>query len=151
MRISKNLLRNMLLVCYSSFRMAIIAGIIQKGLGIGEKIGFPTLNIPYAGCLRGVFVGKVYLNGEWHLAVVHLGEKPTFNDFIPVCEAFLLDFYGGRTIQTMLKVDILEKIRDIRRFATPDELKQQITRDVEFVKSCYNRTYDQFSEENNSG
>ncbi len=117
----------------------IITGKTQKGRGIGAKIGFPTLNIPYNGKLRGVFAAKVFLNGEWHYAAVHIGGKPTFAEsFNTVCEAYLIDGNYDAALKILLKINILKKIRDTKKFDTVDELKRQISKDVEFVKNCYN-------------
>lgn len=117
----------------------IITGKTQKGRGIGRKIGFPTLNIPYNGKLRGVFAAKVFLNGKWYCAAVHIGSKPTFDDADLVCEAYLIEWNGDVAPKVSLKINILKRIRDSKKFDTIGELKQQISRDVEFVKNCYNR------------
>lgn len=106
--------------------MATISGKIIKGKGLGRRLGFPTLNIPYDGGLSGVFVGKVFLNGEWLLAAVHIGE---------VCEAYLLDWNGKVELGTEIKVELLKKIRDTKKFDTPDFLKEQISKDVECVRN----------------
>lgn len=112
--------------------MDIISGKVVKGRGFGKKMGFPTLNIPYSGELRGVFVGKVLVGGEFYPAAVSVGPRPTINDESVFCEAYLLNFDGD--IAGEIKVELLERIRDIKKFKNLDELKAQIAKDVEFVK-----------------
>ena len=112
--------------------MDIISGKIVKGRGLGKKMGFPTLNIPYNGELRGVFAAKVLIDGKSYPAAVSVGSRPTINDESVFCEAYLLDFDG--TVDGEIEVELLEKIRDIEKFKDLEELKRQIAKDVEFVK-----------------
>lgn len=112
--------------------MDIISGKIVKGRGLGKKMGFPTLNIPYKGELRGVFVGKVLFDDKFYPAAVSVGPRPTIDDENVFCEAYLLDL--NLEIAGEIKVELLEKIRDIKKFNNLEELKAQIAKDVEFVK-----------------
>lgn len=112
--------------------MDIISGKVVKGRGLGKKMGFPTLNIPYKGKLRGVFVAKVFLNEKSYAAAVSVGPRPTIDDENVFCEAYLLDFDGD--IKGEIKVELVEKIRDIKKFKNLEELKRQIAKDIEFVK-----------------
>lgn len=114
--------------------MDIISGKIVKGRGLGKKMGFPTLNIPYKGKLRGVFVARVFIDGKSCPAAVSVGPRPTINDESVFCEAYLVDFDGDITED--VKVELVEKIRDIKKFNNLEELKAQIAKDVEFVKKA---------------
>lgn len=114
--------------------MNIVSGKIEKGRGIGRKLGFPTLNIAYDGELSGVFAGKVFLKGEWVIAAIHIGPKPTFNDVTKTCEAFLIDWNGNVEKGTEIKIEILKKIRDTKKFDDAESLKKQISEDVELIK-----------------
>lgn len=122
--------------------MNIISGKIEKGRGMGRKLGFPTLNIAYNGELSGVFAGKVFLNGEWIVAAIHIGSKPTFNDEIKTCEAFLIDWNGDVEAGTPIKIEISKKIRDTKKFDDKESLIKQISEDVEFIKNWYNSSDD---------
>lgn len=139
---SRILFSNMFLVCYSSCCMAIISGKLCRGKGVGRKMGFPTLNMPYDGKARGVFAAKVLLGkpGYWYKAAVHLGPRPTFNDDSSICEIFVLDWDGKLDDFTELKegseikVQIVTRLRDIKKFQNIEDLKEQIAKDVESVK-----------------
>lgn len=123
--------------------MAIISGKLTKGKGVGRKMGFPTLNMPYDGKARGIFAAKVLLGEQsgnkpshWYKAAVHLGERPTIDDNSPICEVFVLDWDGKLDDFTELKegseikVQILKRLRDIKKFPNTSSLKEQIAQDV---------------------
>ncbi len=112
-------------------------GFVKQGAAIGTKLGFPTINIAYSGEESGVFAGKVLLDGEWHLAAVNIGGRPTVDDKTDLCEAFLLDWDGEIAEGTEVKIELLQKIREVKKFVSLDDLKEQISKDVEFIKNCY--------------
>lgn len=125
--------------------MEIIKGRVIKGKALGKKLGFPTINIPYDGELSGVFVGTVLIKGRSYPAAINVGSRPTIDAEKNLCEAFLVDLPPEdlATINKIQAGDELEiqfgqKIRDTKKFANVEELKVQITKDVEFVKNCYN-------------
>lgn len=125
--------------------MAIISGKLCEGRGVGRKMGFPTLNMLYEGKARGVFAAKVLLEGsedkgKWFKAAVHIGDRPTFDDPTVICEAFVLDWDGKLSNGTEMKegaeikIETLTRIREIKKFENLEDLKEQIEKDVEFVK-----------------
>lgn len=120
--------------------MVIITGKVIKGLGFGHQLGFPTINIFYNGEEKGVFAGEFFLDDIWHPAAINLGTRPTVDDAKNLCEAFILDWDINKEIAegTEVKVRLKQKIRDTKKFADFDELKAQIAKDVDFVKTCYN-------------
>lgn len=117
---------------------------------MGRKIGFPTLNLQLAddllGLLRreigfGVFICFVKFDfpgfdlARTYSAVMHFGPKGDgVGSVAPIfCEIHVLDFAGdvyGAKVHVVTGV----KIRDVRKFATFEELKQQIAADVEFAR-----------------
>lgn len=109
--------------------MLIIKGKVQKGRGLGKKLGFPTLNLPYEGKEAGVFAAQVWINGLLYKGAVHLGPRPTLNDEQPICEVYLLDYQCG-DLSGEVKVVMIEKIREIAKFPSFDALKVQIAEDV---------------------
>lgn len=115
----------------------VLQGLTQGGAGVGHKLSFPTINISYSGYESGVFAGKVLLDGEWHLAAVNIGGRPTVDDKTDLCEAFLLDWEGEIAEGTEVKIELLQKIREVKKFDSKEDLKNQISKDVEFIKNCY--------------
>jgi len=116
----------------------IVRGKVQSGQKVGRTIGYPTINIPYDSEQRGIFVGEVFYEGKLYKAAIHLGEKPTFDSTVPVCEAFLLDFDETIDEGEEVEVKVKDKIRDIEKFENLEDLKVRISQDVEFVQSWYN-------------
>lgn len=112
----------------------LIEGGLIKGRNLASKMGFPSLNVEYDGELNGVFVGEIFLDGQWRRAAVHLGPRPTINDPKPICEVSVLGWHGSVRPGTFLQVKILKKIRGIKKFDSLEQLKDQIASDVEFVK-----------------
>lgn len=111
----------------------IVSGRVEKGLGNGRKIGFPTANIgydpekllPQDGVYHGRVLGKD--------AVINIGKNPTFDAKRRTIEAHLID-YDGDIYGKMVEVSFLKKTRDDIKFATEEELKKQIEEDVRSVK-----------------
>ncbi|MDA1060798.1 MAG: riboflavin kinase [bacterium] len=114
--------------------MTIISGKIVKGRGLGKKMGFPTLNIPYKGSLRGVFAGRVFVDGKWLSCALNIGPRPTINDEKVFLEAYIIDWDGD--IGEGVEIEVLDRIRDIKKFDSLEDLKVQIAKDIEFVRMC---------------
>lgn len=115
-------------------RPYVIAGRIVHGDKIGRKYGFPTANVQLKRKrmpLTGVFAVTVSgLDKRQLPGAANLGVRPTLADGMkPVLEVHLFDFdrevYGQH-----VTVHFLHKLRDERKFASLDELKIQIARDV---------------------
>jgi riboflavin kinase / FMN adenylyltransferase len=111
-----------------------LAGKVIHGDELGRKIGFPTANLDIPGLLvppNGVYAAHAYVNGARHRAAVNIGTRPTVDSGKPPLrvEAHLLDFQGTLYDREM-ELTFVEKLRDERRFASLDELRAQIGRDV---------------------
>jgi riboflavin kinase / FMN adenylyltransferase len=111
-----------------------IRGEVQRGKQRGGKeIGFPTANlhideedlIPKC----GVYVCQVICDGKCYGGVINVGYNPTFNENKLIAETHIFDFnrdiYGKP-----IKVNLLQFLRDERRFLDIQELAAQIARDV---------------------
>jgi riboflavin kinase/FMN adenylyltransferase len=115
----------------------VLQGLTQSGSAVGHQLSFPTINISYSGEESGVFAGKVLLDGVWYLAAVNIGGRPTIDDKTDLCEAFLLEWEGKIAEGTKVKIELLQKIREVKKFESKEDLKNQISKDVEFIKNCY--------------
>lgn len=111
-----------------------IEGSVVHGDHRGRGIGFPTANVDLDGVsalARGVYAADAFIEGEgapWR-AAVNLGVRPTFEGVEARLEAHLAgfdgDLYGRR-----LRLVFLTRLRDERRFDSPDALKTQLRDDV---------------------
>jgi riboflavin kinase/FMN adenylyltransferase len=113
-----------------------IRGMVTHGAGRGAKIGFPTANIDAIDTLlpaQGVYAGRAWTGGTCWPAAINLGPSPTFGDARVRVEVHLIG-HSEALYGQPLEVDFLAKLRDIRPFASPDALIEQLTQDVEQVK-----------------
>jgi riboflavin kinase/FMN adenylyltransferase len=116
-----------------------IDGRVALGDQRGRTIGFPTANLGLGEYLRpafGVYAVRVSgdgaddpLDGRTVDGVANLGLRPTVGGLVPRLEAHLFDvdrdLYGRH-----LRVALVEFIRPERKFASFDELKEQIAADA---------------------
>lgn len=101
---------------------------VIKGRGLGRKLGFPTINLERDG-ENGVFLVKVLIDGRNYFGVMHGGEGYS-------CEIHLFD-YEGDAYGKSVSVEVIEKIRDTRRFEKIEDLKRQIEEDTRVArKTC---------------
>jgi riboflavin kinase/FMN adenylyltransferase len=106
-----------------------VDGIVVSGDQRGGTLGFPTANLRADPAVLvpafGIYAGAA----EEHRAAVSIGVNPHYGGAERRIEAFLLDFegdlYGRRLI-----VELWDRLRDERAFASEAELVDQIGRDV---------------------
>jgi riboflavin kinase/FMN adenylyltransferase len=117
-----------------------IKGEVVKGEQLGKDLGFPTCNINPQRLqipLHGVYACEVRLADRHYPAAVNIGYRPTITESgDALLEAHILDFNEdlyGKTIEVVFK----DKIREEIKFSGLEELKQQITADVQQVRSLF--------------
>ena len=110
-------------------------GTVIEGARRGQTIGFPTANLGGIATLlpaAGVYAAHAFAEGDstaWP-AAVHIGPNISFGETAISVEAHLIG-YAGNLYGRTLHVDFLDRLRDTRRFATVDELRAQLSIDVE--------------------
>ena len=115
---------------------------VIKGLQIGKKLGYKTININYPEDIiklpYGVYCTKTEINGGIYKSITNWGEKPTIKGINkPIVETHIFDF--NKTIYgKTAKVVFLKKIREEKKFDNLYDLQSQIKQDVEFCKSYFN-------------
>jgi riboflavin kinase / FMN adenylyltransferase len=121
-----------------------IAGDIVKGHGIGSKQTVPTLNLQTDAQVipaRGVYITRTSEPGSdrrW-TSITNIGYRPTFgNDDALSIETFLLDPLEGAT-PDRIRLEFLRRVREERKFESPDALKAQILHDVSRAKTFFRR------------
>lgn len=110
---------------------------VIAGRGEGHRHGLPTANVKIQQSKilpqEGAYACYVYVEGKKYNALTNVGIKPTFDDFSVSVEPMLINFSGdlyGKTI----KLEFIKKLRDIRKFKFPEDLKKQIEKDMQFFK-----------------
>lgn len=117
-----------------------LRGEVIKGKGLGQKIGYPTLNLNPSGYIipeRGVYVVKVFLDSKTYLGVCNIGFKPTVNKDNKIkIEVHILN-YKKKMIKNKLRIEFLERIRDEKKYPSIDKLREAIRKDIDWVRSKY--------------
>ena len=117
------------------------------GRGYGTRYTVPTINLaPYAELLPaiGVYVTRLAVgapsNARIFQGVTNVGNRPTFGADSFAVETHLLDFEPIELSEsTPLEMSFLHRLRDERRFASPEELRAQIQLDVAEAKQIFAR------------
>lgn len=118
-----------------------IDGVVEAGEQRGRTIGFPTANLGTEQELlpaHGVYACWAEVNGHVHPAVVNVGVRPTVKDkrsHSATIEAHILDF-DGDLYDAPITLSFKQRLRAEQAFGSLDELRQQITRDVEQARAC---------------
>lgn len=138
--VSSSLIRQLLRageVCKANEFLAspfFLIGTVIHGQQRGKKLGIPTANLhvmPEKILPReGVYMGRIAIGSRIKNAVVNVGFNPTFSNIDLSVEAHILDFDEDIYGQTV-KLEILRRIRDERKFESVDELIAQIHSDIE--------------------
>jgi len=106
-----------------------ITGIVVEGQKRGVGLGFPTANVQLQEKLEsGVYAGFVALEGIKYSAAIFIWPDRL------LLEAHISDFSGdlyGKSIE----VEIGQKIRDSIKFENDDDLKSQIIKDIEEIRT----------------
>lgn len=111
-----------------------MAGNVIRGAETGRDLGFPTANLDVSGLAlppNGVYAAQAVCAGSHHHAVVNIGSRPTFaKDSRQIhVEVHLLDFEGDLYGQDMEVIPV-GRLRDERRFSSPEELRARIRQDI---------------------
>jgi riboflavin kinase/FMN adenylyltransferase len=115
----------------------LLRGTVVEGDHRGRELGFPTANLSfdYAPALPalGIYLGRVVVPqrsvGPDHPALVSVGVRPTFHDDGRVLvEVYLLD-WDGDLYDATLTVELAQRLREERRFASVEALVEQMRSD----------------------
>ncbi|HEY0758951.1 MAG TPA: riboflavin kinase [Acidisarcina sp.] len=121
------------------------------GRGIGSRLTVPTINLaPYDELVPadGVYITRLRAGGgrgsggRIFDAVTNAGRRPTFGEESYAIESYLLDYDAAidpleLTPETPLELTFLRRLREERRFASPELLRAQIFRDVAKAKRYF--------------
>lgn len=113
-----------------------INGVVVKGAGRGEDLGFPTANLDVSDTLvipgDGVYFGTVSImagDGKLLPAIINIGNNPTFGTSKKWIEAHILDF-NKKLYAKEIKINFLKRHRDEVKFNNSDELIDQMRKDA---------------------
>lgn len=115
---------------------------LQGYIGHGFKRGTNILQIPTANLnLKddyvlpqvAVYSGMVAFEDKIYPAMINIGRNPTFDNDLLTIEAHIINF-SGDLYDKRARFFFLNKIRDEKKFASIDELRNQLLSDIETTK-----------------
>jgi riboflavin kinase/FMN adenylyltransferase len=118
-------------------------GAVVRGEGIGSKQTVPTLNLDTQAEIvpgNGVYVTRTREcrgQREWP-SITNIGYRPTFDGQHRTIETYLLSALDGAPPEE-ISVEFLRRVRDERKFESPEALKAQILRDVGRAQAYFRR------------
>jgi riboflavin kinase / FMN adenylyltransferase len=120
-----------------------VEGEVVAGEGIGSRQTVPTLNLhTSAGILPadGVYLTRTrdLENGRRWNSITNIGMRPTFDGHARTIETFLLEPLTGAS-PSHLRLEFLRRVREERKFESPEALKAQILRDVARASAYFRR------------
>lgn len=117
-----------------------IEGKLVSGAGRGRTMKAPTLNLQPGNELIpkiGVYVSRISLDGRPFMnAVTNVGIRPTFNEIDLTIETFVLNVPVPDDAATA-RLDFLHRLRDEKKFDSPDDLRRQIALDVQRAQKFF--------------
>jgi len=123
-----------------------LQGIVITGAGRGVGLGFPTANLDisseHALPPDGVYASWAYIDGKTYQSMANIGQCPTFGGCERTVEAYLVDYHGD-LYGHELKIDVIARLRDEKKFNTVDDLQKQVAEDVRRGKAILNATGEQ--------
>lgn len=134
---------NVAIACRFLGRPYAVGGPVVTGHGIGSKQTVPTLNLATQAEVipaRGVYITRTREPGssrEWD-SITNIGVRPTFDGQDLTIETYLLTPFTGERPER-ISVEFLRRVRDERKFDSPESLKSQIMRDVGRAQSYFRR------------
>jgi riboflavin kinase/FMN adenylyltransferase len=110
-----------------------VVGRVGQGERRGRLLGVPTINLSELSPRKllppdGVYAVRVEWRGGGAGGMMNQGPKPTFQDQRRVLEAHLFDFEGD-LYGEWVRIEWVERLRDIERFGSVEQLQQQLQRD----------------------
>jgi riboflavin kinase / FMN adenylyltransferase len=129
--------------CRMLRRPHMLEGAVVRGEGVGSKQTVPTLNLDTKAEVvpkNGVYVTRTrerYGHREWP-SITNVGFRPTFDGQHRTIETYLLSALDGAAPEE-ISVEFLRRVRDERKFETPEALKAQILRDVDRAQTYFRR------------
>ncbi len=114
-----------------------LSGTVGKGDQRGSTIGFPTANLNVDLNIQipknGVYKVEVNLNDILYQGIMNIGYKPTVSEGTKLSlEVHIFDF-NENIYDDYMTVYFKKFIRDEIKFSSVDELKQQISKDIEEI------------------
>ena len=119
-------------------RPFVIEGSVIKGHSRGKSLGFPTANISTDNEIipSGIYFSFVFSKGQKRPALTNIGTSPTFGISETQIESHIIDFSENLYGQ-VIKIQLLKKLRTEIKFNTPEQLADQMNKDLAAAKTYF--------------
>ena len=108
----------------------------------GHTLGFPTANLDISPEQalpdNGVYATIVNVDEQEFASATNIGTRPTFGNNEKTVETHLLN-YKGDLYSKRIKVKFIEKLRNEQTFASSEELRIQISKDIREIEAILSR------------
>jgi len=119
-------------------RAHVAVGVVEHGLKIGRKIGFPTANLSREAegylPLDGVYSGWLVSEGIRYPAAHSVGINETFQAVPRLVESHVLDETDLDLYDKVVTLEFIDFVRPVEKFDGVDSLVAQINLDLEIVR-----------------
>ena len=119
-------------------RVHVAVGVVEHGLKIGRKIGFPTANLSREAegylPLDGVYSGWLVSEGVKYPAAHSVGINETFQAVPRLVESHVLDETDLDLYDKVVTLEFVDFVRPVEKFDGVDSLVAQINLDLEVVR-----------------
>lgn len=118
-----------------------LSAVVETGRQIGRTIGIPTINQSFfEGSVipaHGVYISRTIIDDDEYPSISNVGVRPTIDNQSKVnMETHIIRQYFD-VYNRCIKVSLLKKIRDEKKFENLEDLKIQIRRDIEKSKEYF--------------
>ena len=116
-----------------------IDGVVIHGCGRGKEFGFPTANIKSENILipnSGVYATEVTTEFSSYKSMTYIGTRPTVCNGTEVSIETNIFKLNKDIYDEPLRIYFKERIRGEIKFASIDELKSQMIKDMERAENC---------------
>lgn len=116
-----------------------LQGRVTTGQRRGRSLGFPTANLEMEPFMAlpadGIYATWALIGDEKRASATNIGVRPTFGPGERIVEAHILDFNGDLYGQEV-RLEFVARLREERRFESPEALVEQMRQDVAHAQSA---------------
>ena len=120
-----------------------LEGVVIKGRQLGRTINFPTANIDLAHDKyippQGVYAAYAVTRDKKYPAMLNIGVNPTVSSLGMLSVEVHLPGFSGNLYGETMKVGLIKKIRNEKKFENIDLLKEQIEKDKKSIVNIYHQ------------
>lgn len=113
------------------------SGKVSRGKGRGKELGFPTANLKVSKTIpTGIYISSVEFDKKTYGGITFIGSAQTFGETQNLSETYILDF-DKDIYNEVIRIDILQKIRDSEKFRSVEELINAMKSDLKKAEKFF--------------